>query len=145
MPKKNASPALYRPHSAARQRAYEAELIASGGAEMALAIANARAAGGPTPARMAALKGIEQALLAAFTEGTDAGAPLIEAHRQWVALMWGRDCPPQAYEGLAQMYESHPGFAARFDAMASGFGPWLASQMRGHAAGLASHSDRSIP
>lgn len=131
---------LYKPHSAAKQRAYETELIRSGppgiAADIARSKAHAKANPGLIEQTMGELPGIEGALVAAYVAGRGALATEIEAHRQWVARMWGKDCPPHAYAGLADLYEATPDFRARFEALAPGFGPWLSAAMRDHARAL---------
>lgn len=128
---------LYAPFDPARQQAYEDWLIATYGPEMAEAIAAARAHLATAPdgmaARMAELKTIEADLVAAFTAGHDPAAALAR-HRDWVAAMWGRDCPPQAYAGLADLYGAHADFVARYEALAPKFSHWLPQVMRDWAA-----------
>ena len=87
-------------------------------------------------AKMAELKEIDDDLVTAFQEGLAEVAPLFERHRDWVASMWGKPCPPAAYAGLAELYESHPDFVARFEAMAPRFSGWLVAGMKAHAANL---------
>ncbi|MGQ0610375.1 MAG: MerR family transcriptional regulator [Paracoccaceae bacterium] len=131
---------LYKPHSAAKQRAYETELIRTGppgiAADIARSKAHAKANPGLIAQTMAELPGIEGALVAAFVAGRAAQGAEVEAHRQWVARMWGRECPPEAYAGLADLYEATPDFRARYQALAPGFGPWLSAAMRDHARAL---------
>ena len=57
-------------------------------------------------------------------------APWIERHRAWVAMMWGRPCAPDAHRGLAAMYNSHPDFRARYEAIAPGFADYLAAAIQ---------------
>lgn len=88
-------------------------------------------------ARMQQLATLEAALAEHCRKGTPAGdaalVPLLEAHREWVAGMWGRPCPPEAYAGLADLYESHPDFRVRYEALASGFADYLPTAMRAYA------------
>ena len=58
--------------------------------------------------------------------------PMIERHRAWVARSWGRECGPQAYAGLADIYE-HPDFRARYEAIEPGFADYLTTAMRAWA------------
>lgn len=85
---------------------------------------------------MAELKPIEQGLAAQMQAGTGpddpALDPLIERHRDWVGRMWNRPCPPEAYAGLADMYQ-HPDFRARYEAIAPGFADFLIAAMKGWA------------
>lgn len=85
---------------------------------------------------MAELKPIEQGLAAQMQAGTGpddpALDPLIKRHRDWVGRMWNRPCPPEAYAGLADMYQ-HPDFRARYEAIAPGFADFLIAAMKGWA------------
>jgi DNA-binding transcriptional MerR regulator len=82
----------------------------------------------------------EMALAERFRAGDPAEsaelAPAIGRHRAWVGQMWDRECPPQAYFGLADLYVEHPGFRARYEAHGEGFTDWLARAMKAHAARL---------
>jgi DNA-binding transcriptional MerR regulator len=84
---------------------------------------------------------IEQGIAEGFRRGIPMGSPsldpLLNRHREWVALMWGRACPPEAYAGLADLYLSHPDFIARFEAIEVGFAEYLAGSMKVHARRLA--------
>jgi DNA-binding transcriptional MerR regulator len=94
-----------------------------------------------TPEDMAAssrrLAELEGALAEHCRKGTPAGdaalQPLLDGHREWVAGMWGKPCPPGAYAGLADLYESHPDFRARYEAQAPGFADYLPTAMRAYA------------
>ena len=48
--------------------------------------------------------------------------------------MWGRDCSPDAYAGLAGLYLSHPDFRKRYETIGEGFTDYLAAAMKAHAA-----------
>ena len=61
-------------------------------------------------------------------------APVLERHRAWVATMWGRPCPREAYAGLGDLYLAHPDFRARYEALAPGFTEYLAAAMKAHSA-----------
>lgn len=134
----------YKPFPAEKQAAYEDWLIKRYGPEMADSIRTSKAhlKGAPEgmdakiAAKMAELKEIDDDLVAAFHEGRAEVAPLFERHRAWVASMWGKPCPPATYAGLAELYESHPDFVARFEAMVPRFSGWLVAGMRAHAANL---------
>lgn len=60
-------------------------------------------------------------------------APVLERHREWVAYMWDRPCPPEAYAGLADLYLAHPDFRARYERLEAGFCDYLVSAMKAHA------------
>lgn len=135
---------LYKPFSAEKQAAYEEWLADRYGPEMAKAIRASKAhlKGAPEgvdariAAKMAELKEIEDDLVSAFQQGQSEVSTLFERHREWVAAMWGKPCPPSAYAGLADLYASHPDFVARFEALAPRFSGWLVAGMKAHAATL---------
>ncbi len=85
---------------------------------------------------MAQLKDIEEGLAEGLRKRLPPQAaaldPMIERHRNWVAASWGRDCPPEAYAGLAEMYE-HPDFRARYEAIEPGFADYLIAAMKAWA------------
>ena len=87
-------------------------------------------------AQLADLKEIEQALVAAMRDGLPPEAraldPLIARHRNWVARSWGKDCPPERYAALADIYE-HPDFRARYEKLQKGFAAYLVRAMRNWA------------
>jgi DNA-binding transcriptional MerR regulator len=87
-------------------------------------------------AHMKELAAIEQALAESMRRGTPPQAAaldaLIERHRAWVASTWGKECPPNAYAGLADNYE-HPDFKARYEAIGKGFSEYLCTAMRSWA------------
>lgn len=56
----------------------------------------------------------------------------IARHRDWVSWSWGSEATPQAYAGLAEVYE-HPDFVARFDRSGEGFAAYLTAAMRSWA------------
>lgn len=60
--------------------------------------------------------------------------PLIERFGQWVAVMWGKPCPPDALAGLADLHLSHPDFVSRYEAIAEGFSDYHAAAMKAYAA-----------
>ncbi len=128
---------LYSPFAPETQAEYEAWLIDTYGAEMAEQIAASKAHLEATPegmpvemeARMATLKNIEAALVADYEAGLAPEAADTGPHRAWVADMWGRPCPPEAYTGLAEMYLAHPDFIARYERLSQGFSQWLTAAM----------------
>lgn len=65
--------------------------------------------------------------------GDAALTPLLEQHRAWVAGMWGKPCSPGAYAGLADLYESHPDFRARYEQLAPGLADYLPTAMRAYS------------
>ena len=134
---------LYKGFSPEKQKEYEDWLVAEHGPDMAERIeASKKAIGAMSDAErdaaMAELAELETALSGKMTGGvppeSDTLDDLLGRHRAWVATMWGRDCPPEAYAGLAGMYCSHPDFRARYETIAEGFTEYLASAMKAHAA-----------
>lgn len=134
---------LYKGVSPEKQAEYEATLVETWGPrvrdDIALAKAGQARSGPQGQAQaMEELRSVETGLAAAMSKGTPAAdpslKPLLERHRGWVARMWDRPCPPEAYAGLAAMYEGHPDFRARYEAIAPGFTDYLCAAMRAYAA-----------
>jgi len=129
---------LYKPFSPEKQAEYEAWLVETYGDGMAKAIATSNAHLQEIPdgmeRRMETLKDLEAALVDAFQSGLDTADDICEAHRAWVASMWGKECSKEAYAGLAEMYLSHPDFVARYEALAPQFSQWLPAAMKAYAA-----------
>jgi MerR family transcriptional regulator, thiopeptide resistance regulator len=134
---------LYEWHSPEKQAEYEAWLAERYGPHAEEWVATARKrtdsfTNDDKNAAMDRLATIEKDLVDAYNRGMSVGAPalgpLFDHHRQWVAHMWNRDCPPDAYAGLADLYSSHPDFEKRFEAMAPGFSNWLTAAMKAYAA-----------
>jgi DNA-binding transcriptional MerR regulator len=88
-------------------------------------------------ARMQLLASLEGRLAEHCRRGTPNGdaalTPLLEGHRDWVAGMWGRPCSADAYAGLADLYESHPDFRARYELLAPGLADYLPTAMRAYS------------
>jgi DNA-binding transcriptional MerR regulator len=124
------------------QARHEQWLVDRYGPEMESAIEAARPAMAELTeagraARMDELKEIEDAFADALRSGVPPQAaalePVIERHRKWVAESWNRDCPPQAYAGLADIY-MHPDFRARYEAIAEGLTDYLTAAIKSWAA-----------
>lgn len=83
------------------------------------------------------LKAIETAWAEAMAMGVPADSPvldpLLKRHRDWVAFMWDKPCPPGAYHGLADLHLSHPDFVSRHEAIAPGFSDYHALSMQAYA------------
>jgi MerR family transcriptional regulator, thiopeptide resistance regulator len=135
--------ALYHGFSAEKQAAYEEWLVEQKGEPMRQGIEASRrhlAATQPDElqARLRKLPPIEAAIAALCREGASPDdvrlAPLLRQHRDWVASMWGKPCPPASYAGLAELYETHPDFRSRHEALAPGFADFLPRAMRSWAA-----------
>jgi DNA-binding transcriptional MerR regulator len=88
-------------------------------------------------ARMAEGEAAGAALAEVFRQGISAedptNDPLLARHHAWIAAMWDKACPPQAYAGLANMYLEHPDFRANLDRAGAGFTDWLATAMKAYA------------
>ncbi len=134
---------LYHGFAPEKQAQYEEDLIAMLGEDAREDIETSKAHLGNLgkQAMLAALdqgKEAERALALPFAQGMSACAvelePLFDAHREWVAHMWGKDCPRRAYGGLADLYLSHPDFRTHFDAHGEGFTDWIAEGMKAYAA-----------
>lgn len=94
-------------------------------------------------AMMVELKEVEQGLAQAMHLGLRPDspdlAPLLERHRKWVQLGWGdKPLTAKAYEGLAEIYISHPDFVARYESIAPGFADFLHHAMVAEARRLSS-------
>lgn len=133
---------LYSWPSETRQAEFEGWLVERYGAQMQDDIVKSRRhVEALDPAGrdqvMERLKFIEGDLVDAFRHGLRPQSPLLDplmqAHCDWVATMWNRPCPPQAYAGLAEMYLSHPEFVARYETLSPGFAAFLAEAMKSWA------------
>lgn len=133
---------LYKGFSAEKQAGYEAWLVQHYGPGMQGQITRGRARWSAMDeaqraAAMQELQQLEAALAEACRRGTDPGSDavdgLLRRHREWVAMMWNRPCPPEAYAGLADLYLSHPDFVARYERLAPGFSQYLVTAMKRHA------------
>ena len=118
-----------------KQAEYEQWLIEHYGPGMEAEIARSHEAlaGRDMAAAMAELEPIEQGLAEALRRGLPPQStsldPMIERHRAWIASAWGRDCSPEAYAGLADVYE-HADFRKRYEAIETGFADYLVTAMR---------------
>jgi hypothetical protein len=133
---------LYKGFSPEKQTEYEAWLVDTYGGDMPERIAVSRRAWDKLSeaergAVMDELKDIETALAQGLRMGVPPEAPAlagqVRRHKAWVAQMWDKPCPPDAYRGLAEMYLAHPDFGARFEAIEPGFTGWLVAAMKAHA------------
>ena len=137
---------LYKGFSAEKQAGYEAWLVERRGEPMRTGIEHSKRAF----AKMSAaernafletqgreLREVESALAGALRQGVDPAADavdlLIRRHRAWVAAMWARPCPAEAYAGLADLYLEHPDFVTRYERIETGFARYLAGAMKIHA------------
>ncbi len=133
---------LYKGFSPEKQSEYEEWLIGKYGDGMAESIAVSKKSFAAMSeeeraAAMAELAEVEKDLVKGLEHDVPADSdlldPLLYRHRRWVALMWGKPCPPEAYAGLAEMYLSHPDFEKRYETLAEGFTGYLTTAMRAYA------------
>ena len=137
---------LYKGISAEKQAEYEAWLIETYGGDMPRQIETSRKKyAAMTDAEKAALQDelleVETAWADAMKNGVPPAStsldPLLRRHRAWVATMWHRPCPPDAYAGLADLHLGHPDFVTRYETIAPGFSDYHAASMKAYAARLA--------
>jgi DNA-binding transcriptional MerR regulator len=87
-------------------------------------------------ASMKELEACERGLADCFRRGVPPQATeldsFLERHRAWVSSSWSNPCTPQAYAGLADVYE-HPDFKARYETIEKGFAEYLCTAMRSWA------------
>jgi DNA-binding transcriptional MerR regulator len=133
---------LYKGISPEKQSEYETWLIARYGEPMRESIAvSQKAYAKMTEAEKAAAgkegKAVEQGLAQAMRLGLAADSaeldPLLRRFRDWVSVMWGRPCAPDAFAGLADLHLSHPDFVSRYETIAEGFSAWHAAAMKAWA------------
>jgi DNA-binding transcriptional MerR regulator len=134
---------LYKGFSAEKQAEYEAWLIERFGGDLAERVDASREAYGRLDedgrkAVMTELAELEGAVAEAMRHDLPADSvvlqPVIARHRAWVARMWDKPCPPEAYAGLADLYTEHADFRARYETIETGLTEYLAAAMKAHAA-----------
>jgi DNA-binding transcriptional MerR regulator len=137
---------LYKGISAEKQAEYEKWLIEKYGGDMPDRIAvSKKKYESLSDAEKAALNDelmeVETAWADAMKNGVPADSrsldPLLRRHRDWVAAMWNKPCPPEAYAGLADLHLSHPDFVTRYEAFGEGFSDYHAASMKAYAKRLA--------
>jgi MerR family transcriptional regulator, thiopeptide resistance regulator len=133
---------LYKGISPEKQAGYEKWLVDRHGGDMPERIeASKKAYEKMTPAEQQAvmdeLQAVEAELAEAMRLGVAADSteldPLLARQRDWVALMWDRACPPEAFAGLADLHLSHPDFVSRYESIAPGFSEYHAAAMKAWA------------
>ena len=137
---------LYKGIPPEKQSEYEAWLINHLGDWVKEDITHSRAAFAKLDeagqaAVMKELEEVEAALAEAMKRGVAPNDPVLDMalnrHRAWVAYMWAKPCPAEAYGGLADLYLAHPDFEKRYEAIASGFTEFLTDAMKAYAARIA--------
>lgn len=134
---------LYQGFSPEKQAEYEDWLVDRFGGDMRQRIEDSKAKLSSLDkeamaARLAEGEAASVALAQAFKAGArpdDAtNDPLLARHHAWIAAMWDKVCPPEAYAGLADLYREHPDFRATFERNGAGFTDWLTAAMKAYAA-----------
>lgn len=137
---------LYKGISPEKQAEYEAWLVERYGGHMPEQISTSKKkyaslSDADKKALMDELAEVELAWADAMKNGIPAVSraldPLLKRHRAWVAAMWDKPCPPEAYGGLADLHLGHPDFVGRYEAIAEGFSAHHAESMKAYAARLA--------
>lgn len=137
---------LYKGISPEKQAQYEKWLIEKYGGDMPDRIEVSRkkyaAMSDAEKAKLnETLQELETAWADAMKNGVPAESPaldpLLERFRQWVATMWNKPCPPEAFAGLADLHVSHPDFVSRYEALGEGFSDYHAASMKAYAKRLA--------
>jgi DNA-binding transcriptional MerR regulator len=137
---------LYQGFAPEKQAEYEDWLVERYGGDMRQRIEDSKQALSSLgkdgmAARLAEGEAAGKALARAFHNGDapddPANDPLFARHHAWIAAMWDKACPPQAYAGMADLYLEHPDFRARFDKDGgAGFTDWLTAGMKAYAGRL---------
>lgn len=136
----------YKGVSPEKQAEYEAWLIEKFGGDMPDRIADSkRKYEQMTDAEKKTLGDdlveVETEWAAAMSRGIPADStvldPLLKRFRAWVSIMWARPCPPEAFDGLADLHLSHPDFVKRYEALGAGFSDYHAAAMKAYAKRLA--------
>jgi DNA-binding transcriptional MerR regulator len=134
---------LYKGISPEKQAEYERWLIEKYGGDMPERIAVSKKkyesmSDAEKRALNDELTDVETAWADAMKNGVPADSPsldpLLRRHRAWVAAMWNKPCPPEAYAGLADLHLSHPDFVSRYETLGEGFSDYHARSMKAYAA-----------
>jgi DNA-binding transcriptional MerR regulator len=137
---------LYKGFAPEKQAEYEDWLVENYGDSMRESIERSKAAVAKMgkdgmAAALAQGEAAEAELAERFLAGTEPGSaeldPLFDRHRAWVSQMWNRECAPEGYAGMADMYLAHPDFRTHFDRRGAGFTDWLTTAMKAYSARLA--------
>jgi DNA-binding transcriptional MerR regulator len=125
-----------------KQAAYEAELVERYGDPMAERIAQSKAgmkAWSKTDwtGFQQEAAAIEHDMARALSQGlpvdSDPVTAIMRRHWAWIAKSWNREPTPDAFAGLAHLYQDNPEFTARYEAIAPGLTEYLAEAMRAFA------------
>lgn len=133
---------LYKGFAPEKQAEYEAWIIERYGESARTRVEAGKRrmsdmSAGEMDAHMAELALVERDLSKGLAAGVAADNPLLdpllERHHAWVGQAWSGPPSAEEYAGLGALYISHPDFVTRFEAIAPGFGPWLAKAMAAYA------------
>jgi DNA-binding transcriptional MerR regulator len=134
---------LYKGFAPAKQAEYEDWLVERYGGAMREWIEQSKEAlvslgAEGRAARLAEREAAGEALAGAFKSGSapadPTNDPLLARHHAWVAAMWAKACPPEAYARRADLYLGHPHFRTKFDGEGGeGFLDWLSTAMKAYA------------
>ena len=122
-----------------KQAGYEAELVERYGDEAVRRIADAKAGMKDWGKKdwsqfQEEAKAIEHDLAKALTQGLPVDSQPVTAimrrHWAWIGRSWNREPTPDAFAGLAHLYEDNPEFTARYEAIAPGLTAYFAEAMR---------------
>lgn len=136
---------LYQGFAPEKQAEYEAWLIDRYGEPMKEKIDASKAKfKGVTKAQFEEMQAKADAFEAAVAQAMTDGEPadgacmrdLLVGHQAWLAKTWPRPPTRESYAGLADIYQAHPDFRARYDNRAAGLCDYLAVAMRAYAAGM---------
>ncbi len=86
---------------------------------------------------MAELEAVEAGLARALTDGlpvsSEPALALMRRHHAWVARAWPQPPNRAAYIGLADLYQEHPDFRARYEGKAKGLTEYTTAAMKLYA------------
>jgi len=125
-----------------KQAAYEAELVERYGDPMAERIAQSKAGmkawsktdwNGFQQEAAAIEHDMARALSQGLPVDSDPVTAIMRRHWAWIAKSWNREPTPDAFAGLAHLYQDNPEFTARYEAIAPGLTEYLAEAMRAFA------------
>ena len=134
--------AMYRGFDPEKQARYEAWVVDRYGPAVQASIdAVKEARKGWTQADFDRAQAEINEIEAGFVEALKGGLPidservrgLARRHHAWVARSWSQPLTHLAYTNLAQLYDEHPDFRARYEAKATGLTEYLQAAMRSFA------------
>ncbi|ENZ80732.1 MULTISPECIES: MerR family transcriptional regulator [Caulobacter] len=133
---------MFKGFDPAKQARHEAELVERYGEPMAERIAQSTAGmkswgKGDWAGFQQEAAAIEHDMARALSQGlpvdSDPVTAIMRRHWAWIAKSWNREPTPDAFAGLAHLYQDNPEFTARYEAIAPGLTEYLAEAMRAFA------------